>query len=222
MSSELQPHAGRAVGAEQARRVADVDQRQRAVVLEVTRLEHAHHLELAQPRHHPGRRHVALRRDQRHPVADAHRQRARQFAAEHDVELAIDQGADIARRRLGDIRHGRLGHRVDAADQRTPHDVVAREHALRVDERRGGDDARVFLGLVGHALPVVQSAPAKAVTSTCDSTESMRSRTSLVKPFITDSTMISAATPSAMPAIEIAEMNEMKALRRRARRPARV
>ncbi len=38
----------------------------------------------------------------------------------------------------------------------------------------------------------------------------MRSRTSFWKPFITDSTMISAATPSAMPAIEIAEMNEMK------------
>jgi len=52
------------------------------------------------------------------------------------------------------------------------------------------------------------------------STESMRSRTSFWKPFITESTTISAATPRAMPAIEIAEMKEINALRRRARRPA--
>jgi hypothetical protein len=49
----------------------------------------------------------------------------------------------------------------------------------------------------------------------------MRSRTSFWKPFITDSTMISAATPSAMPSIETPEMKEMKPLRRVAR-PARV
>ena len=42
----------------------------------------------------------------------------------------------------------------------------------------------------------------------------MRSRTSFWKPFITDSTMISAATPSAMPSIETPEMKEMKPLRR--------
>jgi hypothetical protein len=43
----------------------------------------------------------------------------------------------------------------------------------------------------------------------------------LRKPFITDRTMISAATPSAIPAIDAAEMNEMKRLRR-PERPARV
>jgi hypothetical protein len=52
-------------------------------------------------------------------------------------------------------------------------------------------------------------------------TLSMRSVTSLRKPFITDSTTISAATPSAMPSIEAAEMKEMKPLRR-VPRPARV
>ncbi|MNN66268.1 hypothetical protein D3C81_1818340 [compost metagenome] len=41
----------------------------------------------------------------------------------------------------------------------------------------------------------------------------MRSRTSFWKPFMTDSTTISAATPSAMPSIEIMEMNEMNVLR---------
>ena len=49
----------------------------------------------------------------------------------------------------------------------------------------------------------------------------MRSVTSFWKPFITDSTMISAATPRPMPSIDTREMNEMNALRRPAR-PARV
>ncbi len=49
--------------------------------------------------------------------------------------------------------------------------------------------------------------------SMCDATERMRLRSSCWKPFITDSTTISAATPSAMPAIEISAMNEMNALR---------
>jgi hypothetical protein len=42
----------------------------------------------------------------------------------------------------------------------------------------------------------------------------MRSRSSFSKPFITDSTVISAVTPSAMPSIDVSEMNEMKWLRR--------
>ena len=50
-------------------------------------------------------------------------------------------------------------------------------------------------------------------TSMCEATERMRLRSSCWKPFITDSTTISAATPSAMPAIDISEMNEMNVLR---------
>ena len=65
------------------------------------------------------------------------------------------------------------------------------------------------------------AAPPGASTSMCDTTESMRSRTSFWKPFITLSTMISAATPSAMPSMDTPEMNEIKPLRRDAR-PARV
>ena len=56
----------------------------------------------------------------------------------------------------------------------------------------------------------------------CEITPSMRSRTSFWKPFITDSTMISAATPSAMPSIETPEMKEMKPLRRVGAAGARV
>jgi hypothetical protein len=40
----------------------------------------------------------------------------------------------------------------------------------------------------------------------------MRSRSSFWKPFITDSTTISAATPSASPSMEISAMKEMKRL----------
>jgi hypothetical protein len=39
----------------------------------------------------------------------------------------------------------------------------------------------------------------------------------LLKPFMTESTTISAMTPRAMPAMEITEMKEMKWLRRLAR-----
>ena len=63
--------------------------------------------------------------------------------------------------------------------------------------------------------------PPGPYTSMCETTPSMRSRTSFWKPFITDSTMMSAATPSAMPSMDTPEMKEMKPLRRVAR-PARV
>jgi hypothetical protein len=47
----------------------------------------------------------------------------------------------------------------------------------------------------------------------CEATDRIRLRSSCWKPFITDSTTMSAATPSAIPAIDISAMNEMKALR---------
>ena len=73
---------------------------------------------------------------------------------------------------------------------------------------------RVFCGS-GSAPPL------GANTSMCEITPSIRSRTSFWKPFITLSTMINAATPSAMPSIDTPEMKEIKPLRRVAR-PARV
>lgn len=45
----------------------------------------------------------------------------------------------------------------------------------------------------------------------------MRSRTSFWNPFMTETTVISTAMPSAIPAIDTAEMNEMKWLLRLAR-----
>ncbi len=45
----------------------------------------------------------------------------------------------------------------------------------------------------------------------------MRARSSFWNPFITESTTMSAATPSAMPSIEVSVMKEMNWLRRFAR-----
>ena len=67
----------------------------------------------------------------------------------------------------------------------------------------------------------VSACPKASYISTCDTTLSMRSRTSFWKPFMTERTTISAHTPSAMPITDAAEMKEMKPLRRAAR-PARV
>ena len=52
---------------------------------------------------------------------------------------------------------------------------------------------------------------------TCETTPRMRVRTSFWKPFITDSTTISAHTPTAMPTIDTSELTPMKRLRRLAR-----
>jgi hypothetical protein len=49
-------------------------------------------------------------------------------------------------------------------------------------------------------------------TSMCASTDSMRSRTSLLYSFMVESTMLSEATPGAMPAIDTTAMNETRPL----------
>ncbi len=61
------------------------------------------------------------------------------------------------------------------------------------------------------------SSPAPA-TVACAVACSNRSRISRWKPFITESVVMSTATPSAMPMMEASEMKEMKPLRRLARR----
>jgi hypothetical protein len=54
--------------------------------------------------------------------------------------------------------------------------------------------------------------------SMCDATDRIRLRSSSWKPFITERTTISAATPSAIPAIDVRAMNEMNVLRPEPRR----
>ncbi len=54
-------------------------------------------------------------------------------------------------------------------------------------------------------------------TVACAAMPRMLSRSFFSKPFITETTVISAITPTAMPSIETSEVNEMKWLRRLAR-----
>jgi len=61
------------------------------------------------------------------------------------------------------------------------------------------------------------SSPSTPEICAWEATPRMRVRSSCWKPFMTDSTTISAATPRAMPNMEMAEMKEMKWLRRLAR-----
>jgi len=74
--------------------------------------------------------------------------------------------------------------------------------------------------MLGGFLATACQSPSRLsnpVICTCEATPRMRARTSFWNPFITDSTTISAATPSAMPSIEVSEMNEMKWFLRSAR-----
>ena len=63
--------------------------------------------------------------------------------------------------------------------------------------------------------------PSRPVSVACEVTDSMRERSSRSKPFITDSTTTSTATPSASPTTEIAATNDTKP-RRCAERRCRV
>ena len=104
----------------------------------------------------------------------------------------------------------------DAAHQRPLDAAVEDEHRLRLDERGGGADVRMLRRLRGERRPVGQFAVDAGDLDVRGDAEDAR-RSSFWKPFITDSTTISAATPRPMPSIEISEMNEMKWLRRLAR-----
>ena len=81
--------------------------------------------------------------------------------------------------------------------------------------------AGFFLAWAASARQSARAPPWASYSSTWATTESMRSRTSFWKPFITESTMMSAATPSVIPSTDTPEMKEMKPLRR-AERLARV
>jgi hypothetical protein len=102
---------------------------------------------------------------------------------------------------LADVGDGILARRIDAANERAAIGV-ARAAALT----RGSFDAMAATACQSMSCGIPR-------ISMCDATARMRLRSSSWNPFITESTTISAATPSAMPAIEISEMNEMNVLR---------
>ena len=188
------------------RGIVDVGQTQRAVVFVVAELEDAEDGELLQPRHDAGRRDLALRRDQRDLVADAQRRARARAAAEDDAELAGLQRVSGSPRTVLP-KSATLGSASGSMPRTsTPRTASPRvSSALRRDERRGADRPRGLRRAARDRLPPVDRAhrPDASNTSMCETTDSMRSRTSFSNPFITDSTTISAATPSAIPAIEM-------------------
>ena len=60
-------------------------------------------------------------------------------------------------------------------------------------------------------------APDRSVINACEVIPKMRSRNSFSNPFITDKTVIKAATPNPTPSMEVSEIKEMKWFRRFAR-----
>ena len=138
---------------------------------------------------------------------DAHYLR-REDAEAHDVLLAIGTGSD-----LDDPKRFRFtGQESYVKSEKEMRALFPDQpEALANTARKVSRAAACQSGI----------APRVSNNSICASTDSMRSVTSFWKPFITDSTTIRAATPSAMPASEMSEMKEMKLLRP-LRRPARV
>ena len=181
-------------------RILELDQRQRVVIGRHADLENADHMELFQARNHSGGGDLSLRRDEQHAVADMRTQRARQIDTEHDIEFARAQVAQIAFFHLV-AESGQALFRVgqDAAHHHALHAFVQRYHALAVDIGRGGAHFRMLGDDFQYLLPIVQSARCRCMTCKCGVTPRMRARISFWKPFITDSTTISAITPRPMP-----------------------
>jgi hypothetical protein len=150
------------------------------------------------------------------------RSRRASSTAQHDVPGAGGQRSQrLARQLAGQVGDLELFDRVDAAHGRAAHGSRRGHQGLRGDEGRGAHHLGVLRAAAAVARQSGSAAPAASKTSTWRDDASMRSRTSFWKPFITLSTMISAATPSAMPSIDTPLMKEMKAVAPPAR-PARV
>ena len=136
-------------------------------------------------------------------VAHAHAERARELAAQHDAELAgLEVGERARAHVLADVGDRVLARGIDAADDRAAVDV-ARRRASPARARTARRPSRA----ASRARPSPTAASPRAAArrgSRCARRPTrMRLRSSSWNPFITDSTTISAATPSAMPAIEI-------------------
>ena len=158
---QAQLDAGRSFDAKQLGRVLERDQGQAAVVLVVAGVEGADDGERAQARHDPGRRDLAAGQDDRHLVALADRERARQLAAEDDAPRAGDEARQRRVAQLGgEVGDGRLFLRRDAADDDAAHVVAARDQRLRGNERRGADDLGILPRLVGDPAPVDEAGTA--------------------------------------------------------------
>ena len=218
---ELEPQPGDVFAHPvQPRRVVDVDVGEIAVELVHAGVEDADDFEAAHARHDARRRHGAQRRDDHDAIAHADAERLRQLVAEHDAELAGRSAAnEPASDFVGDDRDLSFVLRQHAGDDRAAALAAAREQQrLLFDERCSGRAPTGYRAPAPRCPASRPGAELSALMLACEVRLRMRPRTSRSKPFITESTTMSTATPIAMPAIEIVEMKETKRLPRLARR----
>ncbi len=156
---DFQTQSGRRIHAKHSQRIVQMNERERRIVFVVTGLEYSDNLERLQAWQHARRRHLPLRRCERHLVARLHLQCARQFAAKNDIELTRLQCIEATAPDLGrDIRHLRFFLRQHTADNCTAHVFVVQQHRLRHDVRRGASHFLMLKRLSGDLLPVRQGA----------------------------------------------------------------
>ena len=153
---ELQTHAAHLLAhAVELLRVFEIDQRKPGVILVMVDRENPDHGELPQPRQDAGRRHLPLRRDQHHFVADRYHERPRQLDAEHDAEFpgfsAVRLPAFMWLREIGDFF---LVFGNYAADIGAAHCAAARQQPLCRHVGRGRNHLLVLRGLGRNGTPV--------------------------------------------------------------------
>ena len=222
---DAQAQAGRRGQPEHPFRVFDVHEGQRRIVFVMPGLEDAGHGELLQARQHAGRRHLALRRDQRHLVADAAPAAPR--ASSPPSTMLNSPGCQVVETALACTCDAtsdtlRLLLRQHAADDHAAHRLAVRHHRLRRHVGRGALDFLVAgtprfavccqSGMRAAWRRTPRYAPAPTACGRALPSGSRSSPTARRS---------APPRPSAMPAIEISEMKEMKLLRP-LRRPARV
>src|SRR5690606_54963 len=106
-----------AAGAEETRRILDVDEREPLIVFVHPGIEDARDGERAHPRTDADRRDRALREQQHDSAADAGAERIRRALAEHDAVRAGLERLQAARgHEIGEPGYLRLELRIDAAD----------------------------------------------------------------------------------------------------------
>ena len=89
--------------------------------------------------------------------------------------------------------------RQHAADLRADDVLTMRQHRLRLDVRHRGEHPRLAQRAARARTPVRAACPQAPMSVACAVTLRMRVRSSRSKPFMTDSTTISTATPSTSP-----------------------
>ena len=138
-------------------RILEMDQGQPRVILEHAHAEDAHHGELLDPRQHTGRRHHALRRNQRQLVALERAQGTRQISTQDDAKFTGFQvGQAPAGHFPGELRHLVFFFRQQAADQCPLGFAAQRQQRLAGDIRRHATHFRMLCHLPRQLRPVRQ------------------------------------------------------------------